>query len=258
MKKPTESYYFTLQASWGLTKHMGGLEATRSLAQACHIGPDSHVLDVGCGVGITACFLPKEYGCRLLGIDLSEKMIERSKERAVKKGVADQTEFQTANAADLPFDDGLFDAVICESVIAFAPDKQQVLDEFARVLKPGGYVGINEVTWLEPPPENLQSYIYQALGGAEFLSEKGWRSLLEKAGLKDISAEAFRTNAWRQWLSEARQMDPGDWLGAWTTFFSMFMKDPAVRRWVWEVMFPPLNILNLFRYFGYGLYVGRK
>ena len=46
-----------MQASWGLTKHMGGLEATRKLIEACHIDKDSYVLEVGCGVGITACYL---------------------------------------------------------------------------------------------------------------------------------------------------------------------------------------------------------
>lgn len=51
------SLYFELQASWGLTKHMGGYNGTRELAEACQIGRGSYVLDVGCGVGITACFL---------------------------------------------------------------------------------------------------------------------------------------------------------------------------------------------------------
>ncbi|GAH92786.1 unnamed protein product [marine sediment metagenome] len=47
-KAEPESFYFTIQASWGLTKHMGGLEATRELIEACHIDKDSYVLDVGC------------------------------------------------------------------------------------------------------------------------------------------------------------------------------------------------------------------
>lgn len=59
------SQYFNLQASWGMTKHMGGREATDMLVLACHINEHSHVLDIGCGVGLTACYLPERYGCRL-------------------------------------------------------------------------------------------------------------------------------------------------------------------------------------------------
>ena len=141
-----ESYYFDLQASWGLTKHMGGLEATRTLLEACHIDTASYVLDVGCGVGITACYLATDYGCNVVGVDLSELMVERSKERATRKNVEDRVEFEIGDAHDLPFKAGVFDAVICESVVAFSKDKQKVIREYARVAKSGGCVGINEVT----------------------------------------------------------------------------------------------------------------
>lgn len=100
-----KSYYFELQASWGLTKHMGGLNATRELIELCHIDKDSYVLDVGCGVGITTCYMTKEYGCKVVGIDLSEMMVKRSKERAKRKGVEDKVEFRVADAQNLPFKD---------------------------------------------------------------------------------------------------------------------------------------------------------
>ena len=59
-----DSYYFVLQSSWGLTKHLGGLKATKELIELCHIDKYSYVLDVGCDVGITACYMAKEYGCK--------------------------------------------------------------------------------------------------------------------------------------------------------------------------------------------------
>jgi len=248
-KAEPESYYFDLQASWGLTKHMGGLGATRKLIELCRIDKYSYVLDVGCGVGITACYLANEYGCKVVGVDLSELMV---------KNVGDNVEFRTGDAHNLPFKDGVFDAVICESVVAFAKDKQKMISEYVRVTKPGGYVGMNEVTWVETPPPELVEYISRALGQAEFLNPDGWKDLLENAGLTGVAARVYKTSALRQWASEVRQMDPRDYLGAWGKFFSLFFKNPAVRRWVKEIIIPPRSVFRIFRYFGYGIYAGRK
>ena len=253
-----ESYYFDLQASWGLTKHMGGLEATRTLLEACHIDTASYVLDVGCGVGITACYLATDYGCNVVGVDLSELMVERSKERATRKNIEDRVEFKIVDAHDLPFKAGVFDAVICESVVAFSKDKQKVIREYARVTKSGGCVGINEVTWVETPPPELVEYISRALGHAEFLDPAGWTVLLEQAGLTNVAARVYKTSALRQWASEVRQMNPSDYVGAWKKFFSLCIKSRAARTWLKELSIPPRSILRIFKYFGYGIYVGVK
>lgn len=255
---PEPSCYFELQASWGLTKHMGGLEATTKLIEACHIDKDSYVLDVGCGVGITACYMAKEYGCKVVGVDLSEMMVERSKERAKRKNVEDKVEFKIGSAQDIPFKDGVFDAVVCESVLAFPKDKQKVVSEYVRVTRPGGYVGMNEVTWVETPPPELVDYLSRALGQAKFLTPNDWRDLLEKAGLTDIVASVYKTNALRQWANEVRQMNPRDFLEAWGKFVSLIFKDPAVRKWMKEICVPPKSVFKIFKYFGYGIYVGRK
>jgi len=259
-KKPsgTESYYFDLQATWGLTKHMGGLNATRELIELGHIGKNSYVLDVGCGVGITACYMAGEYGCRVVGIDLSEMMVRRSKERARRKKVEDKVEFRVADAQELPFMDNLFDAVIIESVNAFMDDKQKAANEYKRVTKKGGYVGFNEVTWIEAPPPELVEYLSRALGGAKFLTCDGWKDLLEKVGLTDILAKACKTTAWRQWANEVKQMDPGDYLRAWGRFLSLCFKSPATRKYLKEIIMFPKSIFKIFKYFGYGIYVGRK
>ena len=70
--KEVEISYFGLQAHMGTTKHMGGLATTQELAGLCHVGAGTYVLDVGCGVGATACYLVKQYDCRVMGVDLRE------------------------------------------------------------------------------------------------------------------------------------------------------------------------------------------
>lgn len=253
-----ETGYFEIQASWGMTKHMGGLKATRELVELCHINKGKYVLVVGCGVGVTPCYLAKRYDCRVVGVDLSEKMIGRSNERAKRKGVEDRVEFRTADAQSLPFEDALFDAVICESVNAFIENRQQAASEYLRVIKPGGYVGLNEATWLKAPPPELAEYLSRTLGGAEFLPSDGWKELLVGSGLRETVARIYKTNAPSQWISEARQFEFLDFLRAWYRFLFLLIKSPACRRFIKEVMTIPKSIFGLFQYWGYGIYVGRK
>jgi len=251
--------YFELQASWGITKHMGGLKATRELIELCHINKGKYVLVVGCGVGITPCYIAKRYGCRVVGVDLSERMIDRSNERAKREGVEDRVEFRIADAQNLPFEDAVFDAVICESVNAFVENKQKAASEYVRVIKPGGYVGFNECTWIKvPPPAGLVEYMSRMMG-TEFLTcNNGWKELLEGSGLRETVARIYKTNALNQWINEVRQIEFLDFLRAWYRFLLQFIKSSACRRFAKEALTMPKSIFGLFKYFGYGIYVGRK
>ncbi|MBU0492822.1 MAG: methyltransferase domain-containing protein, partial [Chloroflexi bacterium] len=192
-----EQTFFDFAAEAGLTKHFGGLEGTAELVGLCHIGEGSYVLDVGCGVGATACFLAKRYGCRVMGVDIRARMVERAEERARRDGLSDQVAFRVADAQDLPFEDDLFDAVITESVTAFPEDKQRAVNEYARVTKPGGYVGLAESTWLQvPPPPELVAWVSQDVGSCvRPLAADDWMGLLENAGLQDITMRLHPVDA---------------------------------------------------------------
>jgi phosphohistidine swiveling domain-containing protein len=108
--------FFDFAAEVGLTKHIGGLAATEALIQHCPITKDYYFLDVGCGVEATPCFIAKKVGCRVMGVDIKEKMVERSKERAKRKKLANRVEFRVADAQELPFQDDLFNAHVREFV----------------------------------------------------------------------------------------------------------------------------------------------
>ena len=253
-----ENTYFELQADWGITKHMGGLKATRELVELCHINKGKYVLVVGCGVGITPCYLARRYGCKVVGVDLSERMVGRSNERAKRQGVADRVEFRVADAQNLPFEDALFDAVLSESVNAFIEDKPRAASEYVRVIKPGGYVGLNECTWVKAPPPELAEYLSRIMGAEFPTGNNGWQELLAGTGLRETVARIYKTNALIQWISEVRQFEFLDFLRAWYRFLFQFIKSSACRRFVKEALTFPRSTFGLFKYFGYGIYVGRK
>ena len=255
-----EEHFFDFAAEAGLTKHFGSVNATDKMVELCRISSDSYVLDVGCGVGATPCYLAKEYGCRVVGVDVLPRMVERSKERAAKMGVTDRTEFRVADAQDLPFDNAIFDAVITESVTSFPKDKQQAVNEYARVIKPGGFVGLNESTWMKvPPPQELVEWVRQDVGATvEPLTADGWRGLLENAGLQDIVVILKPVDVKEESRGILQRYGIGGILSTLTRAFRMYLKKPNYRQFVKDVNQRGLIPEDFNAYFGYGIFVGKK
>src|SRR5512137_495451 len=89
--------YLDMQAEVGITKHVGGFAATDELLSLCHVGDAKEVLNVGCGIGVGVAYIARKFGCRAVGVDISEKMIKWSRLRAGEEKVEDKVEFRRAN-----------------------------------------------------------------------------------------------------------------------------------------------------------------
>ena len=252
--------FFDFAAQVGLTKHIGGLEATEALFGLCYIIKDSFVLDVGCGAGVTPVLLVKTFDCRVVGVDISQGMIERSKERAKRKGIADRVDLLVADAQDLPFDDNTFDAVITESVTAFPEDKQKAINEYVRVTKPGGYIGLNESTWLKfPPPPELVAWASKDLGAnVKPLTSDEWTVLLKSAGLRDIETKTYEINVKDETRGLFRRYGCTGMMGVMMRMLALYVRSRSYRKFVKEVRKGGVTPKNLDEYFGYGLYIGKK
>ncbi len=167
------------------TLHPGGLETTKQLAEMCEIDENMKVLDVASGTGLSAIFLAENYDCSVTGIDQSEMMVEKAREKA--KGGDMDVEFLTGDAHQLPFGNGSFDVVISECTLCLL-EKERALDEMVRVVKTGGRVGIQDICWSEDADENLKRRLDE-LEGERPETKDGWVKLFEKAGLSEIEAE---------------------------------------------------------------------
>ncbi len=167
--------------------HLGGQEATQKLLEMCDLEATSRVLDVGCGGGNTACFIAEQYGSSVRGIDISEVMIDKSKERARRQGLEDKVEFRVADAAELPFEDDSFDVVIVESVLTPIPgDKSKALGEMVRVARAGGRIGANESTVDPSAPEEWLALLDEHPAIHGYFTPQTLRSLFEESGLQVV------------------------------------------------------------------------
>ena len=257
--KHTDSF-FDFAAQIGLTKHLGGQNATLEMVDRCQVTSDSYVLDVGCGVGVTTCYLAKSIGCKVVGVDINSKMVQRGNERAEREKLTDLVEFRTADAQELPFPDETFNVVLTESVTAFPEDKALAVREYTRVTIPGGYIGLNESTWLKTPvPPEILAWATQDLGASvKPLRPEQWTALLEGAGLSDIFSRISVIST----KEETRGiLERYGWSGFFSTLgraFKLYLSDPAYREFLKSIRQEGITPPDLEEYFGYGIFVGKK
>jgi len=247
--------YLDVQAYVGITKHNGGFEATNELLSLCHIEDAQEVLNVGCGIGVGSTYIAKRHGCRVVGVDISEKMIEWSRQRAREERVEDKVEFRIANVLELPFEADRFDVVLCESVLNFVEDRRQAIRECVRVTKPGGYVGLNETYWIEEPSPEIVARV-QALVGTDVPTAATWQALWEESGLRDRVVRLCQIDP------RTEVKDRIQWVGwRWAVravgrLLRLYITNPAARQSLKEQFGAPAGAS--FKQMGYGLFVGRK
>jgi ubiquinone/menaquinone biosynthesis C-methylase UbiE len=109
--------------------------------------PGETVLDHACGAGMDLLLAARRVGPggHTIGIDMTPAMVECTRTAAVQAGMADRVEVHQGFYEDLPVADASVDVVISNGVLNLAPDKQQVLGEIYRVLKPGGRLYLADV-----------------------------------------------------------------------------------------------------------------
>jgi len=125
--------------------HIGGRAATIHAVGKMSLGPDDHVLDVGCGIGGAARFMASEKGCRVTGIDLTPEFISTANILSTLTGLDERVHFDIASALNMPFESRSFDAAITFHVAMNIAQRIELYEEIFRVMKPGATLCIYDV-----------------------------------------------------------------------------------------------------------------
>jgi len=174
----------------GDSYHPGGTTLTRRLADGLDLGEGRRVLDVASGRGTTALLIADTYGMRVDGVDYSPANTALAQGAAAATGLTEQVAFTTGDAEHLPYPDGVFDAVVCECALCTFPDKAKAAAEVAGVLKPGGRVGITDVT-ADPGrlPAELSTLAARIACVADARPLAAYERILAAAGLRTVRTE---------------------------------------------------------------------
>jgi phosphatidylethanolamine/phosphatidyl-N-methylethanolamine N-methyltransferase len=154
------------------------------------------ILEVGVGTGIS---LPQySRDCRLCGVDISEPMLRKAQERVAEFGLTNVEGLWVMDAEHLSFPDASFDVIVAQYVITTVPNPEATLDEFARVLKPGGEVILVSRVGAEAGLRRSLEHWFQPAA-----RKLGWRT---EFSFERYARWAERTSGMR--LVERRAMPP--------------------------------------------------
>jgi ubiquinone/menaquinone biosynthesis C-methylase UbiE len=166
----------------GDSYHPGRLQLTERLGSMLDLQPGHLVLDVASGLGTSAIYLAQRFGCQVVGVDFSRQIVEQANANAAEAGISQLVQFKQGDAERLPFEDGSFDALICECAFCTFPSKAQAASQFARVLRPGGRIGLSDLTrsgTLPPELDTLMAWV-ACIADAQPIEE--YMSILTVAG----------------------------------------------------------------------------
>ena len=208
-----------LRLATGDTLRPGGFFLTDLGVKHCNFLPDARVLDVGCGSGATVERLVSLYQLQAIGLDPSERLLELGNKNHpglnLIRGLGE----------NLPFPVNYIDGVLAECTLSVMEDLDQVLKEIFRVLKPGGWVVINDVYARNPEglrglqELNIDSCIRRALPKEQLVNKLvgqgfnivNWSdhtNLLTQLTVNLIMTHGSMTNFWLKSSSCSGQVDP--------------------------------------------------
>jgi ubiquinone/menaquinone biosynthesis C-methylase UbiE len=169
--------------------HPGGLRLTQRLGELLQLGPRARVLDVASGKGESAIFMAQSFGCEVIGIDFGRENVKDATSRASEAKITHLVSFRQGDAEKIDFPDTSFDAVICECAFCTFPDKPAAASEFARVLRPGGGVGLSDLTRSTTLPPELTGLLAWISCIADARPVEEYAAYLRSAGISGIEIE---------------------------------------------------------------------
>lgn len=203
---PTMTYSSALYSRGANDLASAQVAKYRALAEATAIGPNDHVLEIGCGWGGFAEFAAGEIGCRVTGLTISREQLAFARERMTKAGLADRVELKFQDYRD---ETGTYDRIVSIEMFEAVGEKYwpAYFSKLSECLKPGGRAGLQIITILQEAyeeyranPDFIQKYVFPGgmLPTREHLASLGRQFGLSTASDMGFGPDYARTLAeWR-------------------------------------------------------------
>jgi len=169
--------------------HVGGFKSSAVLAEKAGIRPGMKGLDLCSALGAGCRFLVRFHEVTMCGLDATDTMIAKAKERTEAEDIAGKIEYRKGDVTQIPYDNDEFDFVWGEDAWCYVDDKEKLINNAARVLKPGGILAFTD--WIEGAEGLSDDDAYRINAFMKFPymeSAEGYKKLMEQSGLTIIES----------------------------------------------------------------------
>lgn len=157
---------------------------------------EDHALEVASGSGGPALYLAGRVGCRVTGVDANESGVATATDAAAKSNLNSRVSFKMGNAnTPLPFVENTFDALLCIDSMNHFPDRQSVLREWHRVIRPGRRAVFTDPVVITGPVTNDELALRSSIGIFLFVPPATTEQFIEQAGFQLVKREDVTENA---------------------------------------------------------------
>jgi len=170
--------------------HVGGMKSSMILAEKAGIKAGLKGVDLCSALGAGCRFLVRNFDVSMCGVDASDTMLAKAKERAQSAGLDAHIEFKKGDVTAIPYADAAFDFIWGEDAWCYVADKDRLIEEAVRVLKPGGTLAFTD--WIEGPnglSDEEAERISTFMKFPYMESRKGYTGIMERAGLTVVETE---------------------------------------------------------------------
>lgn len=157
------------------------------------VPPAPHILDLGCGPGVQTVDLLELCAGTVLALDVLPLMLQRTTANAGRAGVVDRLEVLQQDMADMAFAPASFDVIWSEGAI-YNLGFETGLNKVRALVRPGGYVAVSEVVWLEPDPPAPVVAFWQQYPGIDTVANK--LAVIDQLGYEQVGHFVLPDDAW--------------------------------------------------------------
>lgn len=185
--------YEPVHEGWRFT-NIGGRTVLNFIGGLGKLGPQSCALEIGSGLGDTCRYLAERFGCTVVGVDMNETQVHHARSMAEAKRMTDRLVFVTASIEDPGSMERLrastpaqgVDLIYTMDVLMLTANPAAILDKTVKLLRPGGWLALNEVTSGPAMTEDVREHLWEMDGMRSLLAPAEYVKLIQDAGMTEL------------------------------------------------------------------------
>jgi sarcosine/dimethylglycine N-methyltransferase len=160
--------------------------AKMQLARAADLSPGRHLFEAACGTGETARFFVRRFAITAVATNIAEMQLQEARHLTAEAGLSNSIEYALADFHSLPVASASFDTWLCQEALLYATDRQKVMAEACRVVRPGGRIVLTDLLLADHVQGSAREDFMTRIRAPHMWSIQQWDRLFDEMGFDVI------------------------------------------------------------------------